>query len=188
MPSIQKLFYIDITLERFVDNCSDVELQELILLAASRLRRNEPAPSRTPKNRRPAIPEKRKGKVRRTAEDDAFLRKNLPSATVEELAELMNRSVRCIYSHVKKLKIKPAQKAGKRNPEPPAKPEPEPVLDDDDSAGRHHRHAATTAAEIKSRTAATRTKTVRIDPRTVVIVPEDRNEAEVIARYSAAPR
>ncbi|MDR0694702.1 MAG: hypothetical protein LBF81_05335 [Prevotellaceae bacterium] len=44
MPTIQKIFYLDITPEKFIDNCSVVELQEIILLANARLNRKERTP------------------------------------------------------------------------------------------------------------------------------------------------
>jgi hypothetical protein len=41
MPTIQKLFVLEVTPEKFVDSCTEVELQEVILLAEKRLTRIE---------------------------------------------------------------------------------------------------------------------------------------------------
>jgi hypothetical protein len=37
MPTLQRIFTLEITPEKFVDNCSEVELEEVILLANKRL-------------------------------------------------------------------------------------------------------------------------------------------------------
>jgi hypothetical protein len=39
MPSLQKLFWVEVTPERFVDNCSEAELRETELLVEARLNR-----------------------------------------------------------------------------------------------------------------------------------------------------
>jgi hypothetical protein len=39
MPTIQKLFFLEITPERFVDNCSESELRETAMLIEARLDR-----------------------------------------------------------------------------------------------------------------------------------------------------
>lgn len=43
MPRIQNLFTLDVTPEKFIEACSDVELQETYYLAYNRLRRLEAA-------------------------------------------------------------------------------------------------------------------------------------------------
>lgn len=43
MPKIDKIFTLEITPERFVEACSEIELNEVFLLSAARLRRLEAA-------------------------------------------------------------------------------------------------------------------------------------------------
>jgi hypothetical protein len=53
MPTLQKLFYLDINItpEKFIGNCSEVELQETILLANIRLNRLEKTPAKPPEQK-----------------------------------------------------------------------------------------------------------------------------------------
>jgi hypothetical protein len=58
MPSIQKAFFLEVTVEQFLDACSLTELQEIQLLIDSRVRIREVQENyRTPKkNPTPALP------------------------------------------------------------------------------------------------------------------------------------
>jgi hypothetical protein len=68
MPTIQKVFVLEVTPEKFVDSCTDVQLQEVIMLAEHRLSRTvcaspEPEPQPKPKpqpaqNPQPRLPKR----------------------------------------------------------------------------------------------------------------------------------
>ncbi len=118
MPRVTQIFILEVTPVKFIDNCSAVELQEVILLANARLDRLEQAsnPQRGEQKsaddlleldwaeqvQEPAaLPigeqtEKVKEKSYWTPEEDGQLRKLYPTTKAKDLALQMNRSNRAI--------------------------------------------------------------------------------------------
>jgi hypothetical protein len=142
MPTLQKLFCLDITPEKFIDNCSEVELQEVILLANARLGRAEKAQPAPPEpaaieappepSRRKALPKAapvpavtRKEKPHWTPEEDAILRELWSSLLGVEIAQKLHRDYKCTMAHAKKLGLSKRNKeTNTRNPSHQEESEP----------------------------------------------------------------
>jgi hypothetical protein len=138
MPTLQKLFYLEITPEKFVDNCSEVELQEVILLANKKLSWLGTPPAHVdaeelPKPRSRREPSKSqagatatKKRMSWTPEEDATLRSLWPALSGREIAEKPNREYKSVMFHAGGLGLK-KNKSQKRvnirqQPSPPAIP------------------------------------------------------------------
>jgi hypothetical protein len=136
MPKLQQVFYIDITPEKFIDNCSDVELQEVVLLINAKLsrlgREVPPAPEpvavdfQPPQPRKallkdPAVPATKKYKPW-TAEEDAILRELWDITPGTEIAKKLNRGYKVLMRHASKLGLNKNNSCekltGGRQPEP----------------------------------------------------------------------
>jgi hypothetical protein len=111
MPTLQQLYYLEISPEKFISKCSEVELQEIILLANARLRRDEASPAAPePAPLSVAAPVKARPKTRSNAwtpEEDALIRKLYPTTPTKTLAEQMNyrRSTHSIVQHANTIGV-----------------------------------------------------------------------------------
>ena len=119
MPTLQQLYYLDITPEKFIDNCSDVELQEVFLLANARLNRMEktssPPPATKPQSKdlpkvapKKALPKASitstvpAARCRKwTSEEDAMLGKLLSEMSGKKIAEKLNREYKTVNATCK---------------------------------------------------------------------------------------
>lgn len=138
MPTLQKVFTFDITPEKFIDNCSDVELREAILLANERFNRTERTPEpvatlpEAPAPSEPVAAETSAGsagiKTRApgekkqenwSPEDDAKLRELWPTMLGVEIAVQLNRNYKVVMAHATKLGLR------KRSPRQRLPPAPE---------------------------------------------------------------
>ena len=183
MPSLQKIYTLDITPEKFIDNCSVVELQEVLLLANARLNRMEgtsppPAaptaikvlPKVTPKK---ALPKASTAPVARgrkwTPDEDATLRRLWPNMKGTEIAKKLNRNYKTVMlragrfglakNNTKKCRVKAL-------PKPP--PEPKPKKD---------APAGPFVSVPKKKIS------VRIDKRTIVQVPAGTDVEKIKKKY-----
>ena len=133
MPTLQQIYRLDITPEKFIDNCSEVELQEVILLAGARLNRMEtaPPPPRKELPRKelppPALkepplkepPRKEPPPARKstwTPQDDERLRNLWDSHTGVEIAATLCQNYKYVMARASKLGLrkwpKPKKKPG----------------------------------------------------------------------------
>jgi hypothetical protein len=120
MPTLQKIFTLEITPEKFVDNCSDVELQEVILLANKKLSYYDATPvaeeskeskvnkdNKVCKDNKEALkglPKSPKGKSGRwTAHEDATLREMWPNMAVLNIAFKMKRGYNSVMGRANRL-------------------------------------------------------------------------------------
>jgi hypothetical protein len=55
MPSVKQIFTLEVTPEKFIEGCTEVELQEVMLLAERRLKRLERMRRRWPQSEAPEI-------------------------------------------------------------------------------------------------------------------------------------
>jgi hypothetical protein len=187
MPTLQQIYILDVTPEKFIDNCSDVELQEIILLANAKLSRHEtsapaqayakklPAPMRQvavkalPKGHTP------KQSVRKrpfwTPEEDAILRKMWPSASGVDIAKRLNLEYKTVMTHASKLGLR---KRGSPKRTGDARQEPEPTPEAEDITT-----PATPEPKPKKKMIS-----VRVDKRTIVQVPEGTDIEELKAKYN----
>jgi hypothetical protein len=186
MPTLQQIYTLDVTPEKFVDNCSDVELQEIILLANAKLSRHETsAPAQVHAKKLPLSPKQAAGKrrpkspnpeqsVRKrpfwTPEEDAILREMWPSTSGTAIAKHLDRNYKVVMARASKLGLR---KRGllKRTGHVWRRPEPTPEAEDITTPA---------APEPKSKK---KMISVRVDKRTVVQVPEGTNIEELKAKY-----
>jgi hypothetical protein len=187
MPTLQKLFYLDITPEKFIDNCSEVELQEIILLANARLNQMEktsPPPSEQPaikalpeQRSRKALPEQTKptrAAARTwTPEEDAKLREWWPRTSGKDIAKKLNREYKTVMLHAAKIglrKNKPKKKPNIRQ-QPPPEPEPE-------FKKRISQKTAPIVPVVPKKLIS-----VRVDKRTIVQVPAGTDVEKIKNKY-----
>jgi hypothetical protein len=189
MPTLQQIYYLDITPEKFIDNCSDVELQEVILLANAKLSRHEtpasaPAPAQVP-HELPAPPKQVAGKRRSkspnpeqfiskrgwTPEEDAILREAWPSTAGTVIAERLNRNYKVVMARASKLGLR---KRGslKRTGATWRRPEPTPEAEDPTMSA---------APEPKPKK---KMISVRVDKRTIVQAPVGTDVEKLKAKYN----
>ena len=188
MPTLQQLYYLDITPEKFIDNCSAVELQEVILLANARLNRMEktasppPAaptavkalPKVAPKkalpkaSTTPTVPVARGRKW--TPDEEETLRRLWPNMKGTEIAKKLGREYKTVMSRAGKFglaKNNTKKCRVKALPKPP--PEPKPKKD---------APAGPFVSVPKKKIS------VRIDKRTIVQVPAGTDVEKIKKKYN----
>jgi hypothetical protein len=177
MPTLQQIYYLDITPEKFINNCSDVELQEVILLANARLYRlvrlaslsekyhnlppeTPPTPKQVAVKRRPKSPNPEQFVSKRgwTPEEDAILREMWPSVAGVDIAKRLNRNYKAVMNYASKLGLRKNNSLNKLNI---ARQEPEPTPEAEDPT-------PSAAPEPKPKK---KMISVRVDKRTIVQVP-----------------
>jgi hypothetical protein len=121
MPILQKIFTLEISPEKFIDSCSDVELQEVFLLADAKLSRRGAIPvpaTQIQAKALPAGPEPAQRAPRKrgwTDEDDAKLRELWPTCTGAEATRALKRNYKTVASRAIVLglrKRKPSKNSG----------------------------------------------------------------------------
>jgi hypothetical protein len=188
MPTLQQLHYLEITPEKFIDNCSPVELQEVILLANARLNRMEktpatpepvaPKPEPAPLPPGPEKEHKKQLRFRWTLEEVDILRELYPTTSAEELAKKLNRHPDAIMMKAGKLGIKKQKKATSEN-----------TAGFDSPEGKKQRREKELAqlrkakARYKAEQAAKKLITVHLDSRTTLRVPEDADMEALKEKY-----
>jgi hypothetical protein len=178
MPTLQKIFTLDITPEKFIDNCSDVELQEVILLANKKLSWHDiaPAVAKTPPTvncppplpAAPPVPKSPKIRQSWPPEEEEKLRELWPSMSGMEVAEKLGRAYKTVMAHASKLGLS-KRSTYKRNL-PDARQQPEPVPEPEH---------LTPASKPKKKLIS-----VRVDRRTIVQVPEGTDIKKLKAKYA----
>jgi hypothetical protein len=116
MPTLQKIYTLEITPEKFIDNCSEVELQEVILLANAKLSRHESPVSQkqvaipsssSPKSLPKPKPERpqpiRRTHRRWTQEEDELITKLHSTTSLKKIAEKLNRKYKVVAGRASKL-------------------------------------------------------------------------------------
>jgi hypothetical protein len=137
MPTLQRVFTLEISPEKFVDNCTEVELQEVIMLAEKKLRRErrnsdvrEDLPKNPPKTL-PAVrgssaaPKQKMANKPWTKRDIEVLRRRYPVDSNEDIAAELGRNAYSITNKASELKIKKIAKK-KYGSKSPRKIEPAP--------------------------------------------------------------
>ena len=116
MPTLQQIYYLDITPEKFIDNCSAVELQEVLLLANARLNRmgetSSPPPVKlhhalpkvTPKKALPKASTAPAARGRKWMPDEEeTLRRLWPNMKGTEIAKKLGREYKTVMSRAGKF-------------------------------------------------------------------------------------
>jgi hypothetical protein len=118
MPTLHKIYTLDITPEKFIDNCSEVELRKIILLANAKLsllgcevppapsirkRETLPVPSLKPL---PASKPSSRKRQNWTPAEDAMLRDLWQSIPGKEIATKLNRDYKVVMAHAAKLGLR----------------------------------------------------------------------------------
>jgi hypothetical protein len=184
MPTLQKLFYLEITSEKFIDNCSAVELQEVILLANEKLSRLIPETLAAPaeavvlKPLPPSLRAKRSNlptatvpivsgsKRKWTSDEEATLRLLWPSTPGKKIAKKLGRPYKSVMTRASKLGLsKNKKREAKTRQQPP--PELEPELE------------TAPAVPIVPK----KLISVRVDKRTIVQVPAGTDVEKIKNKY-----
>jgi hypothetical protein len=186
MPTLQQVYTLDVTPDKFIDNCSDVELQEVILLANAKLSRHEtlapaqvhakklPPPKQVAVKRRPKSPNPEQSVRKRpfwTPEEDATLREMWPSASGMDIAKHLNREYKTLMMHASKLGLRKNSSPTRKEV---ARQEPEPTPEAEDIT-------PPAAPDLKPKK---KMISVRVDRRTIVQVPEGTDVEEIKAKYA----
>jgi hypothetical protein len=174
MPILQQIYVLEVTPEKFVDNCSDIELREAILLADAKLSRRVATPpsAQVPAKTLPASPkpEQRAPKKRGwTAEEDVRLRELWPTCTGSEAAKTLKRDYKAVMAHAIMLGLRKRQS---KNSVPDARQESDSAPEAEDP----------TPAALKS--SPKKKIFVRVDKRTVVLAPAGADVEKLKQKYS----
>ncbi|MDR3350729.1 MAG: hypothetical protein LBN98_03645 [Prevotellaceae bacterium] len=154
MATLQRVLFIDITADKFIDNCSIDELREVIMLANTRLLRGTPGPV-AGKALPVAVPKTARAKAgaKKTAgwapEEEAMLRELWPAMCGFEIAEKLHRDYKTVMGYAKKIGLckKPGRQAVAHRQAAPA-----PAKEKEEKPGRQRAtHRQVAPAPVKQR-------------------------------------